>query len=185
MAHAKKKAKRAHRTIVFIDETGVYLLPAVVSTWAPIGETPVLHHHLTNEHLSIISAVTPKGDLYFQMQQHAYNSESVIGFLEHLHKAIPGKLLVIWDNATIHKGDKLRQYLAEGAAAWLRLELLPGYAAGLNPDDGIWRYLKYVELKNVCCSTIEILEGLVKTAMQHIQKMTGIVKSTFKEAGLA
>src|SRR5215204_2517868 len=29
----------------------------------------------------------------------------------------------------------------------LKLEQLPGYAPDLNPDEGIWKHLKYVELK--------------------------------------
>jgi len=185
MASVKKNAIRTHRTILFVDESGVYLLPGVVKTWAPRGETPILHQYLTNDHLSIISAVSPEGAVYFQLQREAYDSVAVIQFLEAVHQAIPGKLLVIWDNATIHKGEKIRQYLADGAAAWLSLERLPSYAQDLNPDDGIWRYLKYVELKNVCCATLEMLEAVVTMAMQRIQQMTNIVKAAFREAGLA
>jgi hypothetical protein len=36
----------------------------------------------------------------------------------------------------------------------LRLERLPGYAPDVNPDEGIWAYLKYVELRNVCCTDL-------------------------------
>jgi transposase len=31
---------------------------------------------------------------------------------------------------------------------------LPGYAPDLNPDEGIWTYLKRVELKNRCCADL-------------------------------
>jgi transposase len=180
----KKKAEEESRTILFVDETGVYLLPGVVKTWAPQGETPVLYHHLTNDHLSVISAVSPEGELYFQIQREAYDSEAVIAFLKALHQTIPGKLLVIWDGAPIHRSDAIKQFLTEGATAWLLLEPLPGYAPELNPDEGIWQYLKYVELRNVCSSTIAMLETVVTTALEHIRQMTNIVKATFKEAGL-
>jgi hypothetical protein len=32
---------------VFVDEAGFYLLPAVVATYAPMGQTPVLRELLT------------------------------------------------------------------------------------------------------------------------------------------
>ena len=31
------------------------------------------------------------------------------------------------------------------------LYTLPGYAPDLNPDEGVWDQLKYIELRNVAC----------------------------------
>ena len=158
-------------------------MPGVVKTWAPRGQTPVLHHQLTHAHLSAISAVSPEGDLYFQVQRHAYDSIAVLRFLEAVHRVIPGKLLVIWDGAPIHRSDLVQAYLVANRA-WLQVEPLPGYAPELNPDEGIWRYLKYVELKNQTFATLGQLESAVNQALQHIQHLPEIVKATFREAGL-
>lgn len=43
------------------------------------------------------------------------------------------------------------------AAARIHLERLPGYAPELNPDEGIWRYLKRVELRNLACRDLSHL----------------------------
>jgi putative transposase len=94
-----------------------------------------LHHHLTNDHVSAISAVSPDGDFYFQVQQRAYESTAVLRFLDALHRAVPGKLLIIWDGAPIHRSALVQTYLADHQD-WLRIEPLPGYAPGLNPDEG-------------------------------------------------
>ena len=51
MAFAQKGALKEGRTIVFADQSGFYLLPGVVRTYAPIGETPVLKEHLSRDHL--------------------------------------------------------------------------------------------------------------------------------------
>jgi|SRR5215212_1774527 len=40
VAFPQKKALKEGRTIVFADQSGFYLLPAVVRTYAPIGQTP-------------------------------------------------------------------------------------------------------------------------------------------------
>jgi len=58
-------------------------------------------------------------------------------FLKKLHHQIKGKLLVIWDRASIHKGQALHDCLSGGAAKWLHLEKLPAYAPELNPDEAI------------------------------------------------
>jgi len=151
LAGAAKKGVDEHRPLVFIDESGFYLLPGMVATYAPIGQTPVLSVPLTRDHLSVIGALTPEGRLLTQIQDHAFKSADVISFLEHLLEQIPGKLLVIWEGAPLHRSKAIGAYLAQGAAARLWLERFPGYAPDLNPTEGIGRYLKVVELKNLCC----------------------------------
>jgi hypothetical protein len=51
MAFPKKGALKEGRTIVFCDQSGFYLLPMVVRTYAPVGKTPILHEHLSRDHL--------------------------------------------------------------------------------------------------------------------------------------
>jgi hypothetical protein len=40
------------RTVLFVDQSGFYLLPAVVRSYAPVGQTPVLRERNS---LAIIS----------------------------------------------------------------------------------------------------------------------------------
>jgi transposase len=79
--------------------------------------------------------------LLLRVQAHAFKGPDVVCFLRHVLRHIPGKLLVIWDGAPIHRCQIVKDFLAAGAAERLRLEPLPGYAPDLNPDEGIWRYL--------------------------------------------
>ena len=162
----------------------MYLLPGVVKSWAPIGEPPVLHHGNIYTHLSLISAVSPEGDFVFQLQETSYTSADVIAFLEHLHATTGGKLLVVWDSAPIHRSLEIKEFLTAGAAAWLRLEALPGYAPDLNPDEGIWNHLKYVELKNQCFQTLAPLREAAETALAKIKATPEIVKGCFRQARL-
>src|SRR5215210_1931761 len=82
----------------------------------------------------------------------------VVRFLKHLMRQIEGKLLVIWDGSPIHRGGAVKDFLASGASRRLRLEQLPGYAPDLNPDEGVWKHLKCVELKNLCCESLAELK---------------------------
>jgi hypothetical protein len=58
VAFSQKRALKEGRTIVFADQSGFYLLPMVVRTYAPVGKTPVLEENLTRDHLSAMSAIT-------------------------------------------------------------------------------------------------------------------------------
>ena len=62
---------------MFVDQSGFYLLPTVVRTYAPVGQTPILHEHLTRDHLSVISAITMEGKLLMMEQERSFKSPDV------------------------------------------------------------------------------------------------------------
>jgi transposase len=59
----RKRARRARRVLVFEDESGFYLLPGVVRTSAPEGQTPVIREKQTRDHRSIRGGRTPAGQV--------------------------------------------------------------------------------------------------------------------------
>jgi hypothetical protein len=124
----KKKAKDEKRTIAFVDEAGFSLLPMAVRTYAPAGQTPILRVPLTRDHLSAIGGITPEGKILMQTQNHSDIGPDVVRFLQLLLREIPGKLLVIWDGASIHRSQAVKDFLAQGGATRIHLERLPGYA---------------------------------------------------------
>jgi transposase len=77
----------------------------------------------------------------------------------------------------IHKGQPVKDVLTRGAAKRLHLERLPGYAPGLNPDEGIWNYLKRVELKNRCCRDLAELESEVRRATERLRHKPAIIRA--------
>jgi transposase len=183
VARPSSKAAAEGRTIVCIDEAGFYLLPFVARTYAPCGQTPVLRAPLTHDHLSVISAVTPAGRLLTHIQEAAYCGPDIVAFLGQVQRQIPGKLLVLWDGASIHHGQAVKDYLAGGAAARLQLERLPGYAPELNPDEGAWNQLKRVELKNLCCQSVSELRRELRLAIRRVQRRPHVITACFQECG--
>ena len=167
---------------MFIDEAGFYLLPALVRTYAPIGQTPLLRVPLTRDHLAAISAITPDGALYLMIQRDSFDGPAIVRFLKHLLRHIPGKLLIIWDGLSAHRGPAVREFLAQGGTERIHLELLPGYAPDLNPDEGVWRYLKHVELKNVCCLNLDHLYTELRQAATRLRRKPNIIQACFRHA---
>src|SRR5829696_8084454 len=59
LAFSEKGAIEEGRTILFVDQSGFYLLPTVVRTYAPIGQTPILlREELSRDHLWVMSGIT-------------------------------------------------------------------------------------------------------------------------------
>jgi hypothetical protein len=84
VARAQKRALKEGSTIVFADQSGFYLLPMVVCTYAPVGRTPILKENLTRDHLSsAMSAITLDGKLYMIEQERSFKGEDALRFLKH------------------------------------------------------------------------------------------------------
>jgi transposase len=183
LARLGKKAADEGRTIVWVDQSGFYLLPMAVRTWAPRGQTPLLRVPLTHDHLAAISGITASGRLFMQTQEQAYHSPDVVRFLRLLLRKIRGQVLVIWDGAPIHRGQPIKDFLRRGAAKRLHLEQLPGYAPELNPDEGIWNYLKRVELGNCCCQDLPALALALRRAKERLRHKRTVIQACIRQAG--
>jgi transposase len=169
--------------VIFADEAGFYPLPFVTRTYAPVGQTPVLRAPLTHDHLSVISAITPAGRLFTHIQEQAFNGPAIVAFLRQLLRQVRGKLLVVWDGASIHRAQPVKDFLAAGAAARLHLVQLPGYAPDLNPDEGVWNHLKRVELKNRCCQDLDELRWELGLAIRRLRRKPHLLTACFRQCG--
>lgn len=177
-----KKALEEERTLVLVDEAALYLLPAVVRTYAPRGCTPTLRAPLSREHLSIIGGITPEGRLFQQALPHSVKGEDVVAFLKHLLRYLD-RILVVWDGLPAHRSKRVKQFLSE-ARGRVYLERLPGYAPELNPKEGIWKHLKYAELKNLCCRNLQELKVHYRRARERMRHNKKLIHGCFRMAGL-
>jgi transposase len=155
-----------------------------VRTYAPVGQTPILRPWWTRDHLSAISALSLEGKLYFHCQDRAIHSEDVVAFLEHMLREVAGRMVIIWDGAPIHRSHVIQTFLANGAAQQLHVERLPAYAPELNPGEGLWGYLKGVELRNVCCFDLPHLRRELRDAVNRVRRKTRVIEGFFQGAKL-
>jgi len=125
-----------------------------------------------------MSGITPDGKLYMQVQDESYEGEDAAGFLRHLLRHIDGKLLVIWDMSPIHRGQVVKSLLASMEGSRIHLEQFPAYAPELNPDEGVWNYLKRVELD------LDQLRNELRKAKERLRHKTEVIKSFSRMAGL-
>jgi len=147
-----------------------------------MGHTPILRETLTRDHRSLIGGLTVEGRLFVQGQERALCSADVVRFLKHLLRHIAGKLLIVWDGASIHYGA-VKEFLQNGAAARIQLVRLPSYAPELNPVEGLWHYLKHVELRNVCCHSLAELGAELRWAFARIRQRPDVLAGCLRQPG--
>ena len=188
LAATEKRAKRQNALIVFEDESGVSLLPAVRATWAPRGQTPVLRHPFNWKRLSLAGALAYEPDgsdahLFFQLRPGAYNDETLIEFLSELHAVEQRSVLLIWDGLPSHRSRRMSDWITS-QRHWLSVERLPGYAPDLNPIENVWGNLKSQELANLCSQTIDQAADIAEGGLDRIGTDAALCFAFLRHAGL-
>jgi transposase len=183
----KAAADRAH--VVLIDEAGLFLNPLVRRTWAPRGMTPVLSSWGRHrDKVSVIGAVsvspaTRRLGFYFATDSKDYFTPAkVIAFLRHLLRHLRGKVVVVWDGGTNHKGPVVRAFLKRNQRLWL--ERLPAYSPDLNPVEAVWGWLKYGQLANYVPADIDALDWEVLDRLVELKHTPGLLRALWDASDL-
>lgn len=120
-------------------------MPTVRKTWAPRGHTPIYRHWYRHDRISAISGISVSPTrrrlgLYCLLYDTNIHREEVIQFLRHLLRHLRGHVMVLLDNGPVHRGQPLADLCRR--IPRLHLEPFPSYAPEINPDEGVWSYLK-------------------------------------------
>lgn len=189
MAGRPKKGVDEHAHIVLIDESGLFLNPLVRRTWAPKGQTPILDtwgRH--RDKVSVIGAVSispvaHRLGFYFATDAEGYfTPEKVVVFLRDLLTHLRGKVIVVWDGGSNHKGPAIRKFLARNKR--LRLERLPAYSPDLNPVEAVWSWLKYGKLSNFIPDDVDHLDDWVVDYLLELKYESGLLRRLWQGSEL-
>jgi transposase len=127
--------------LVFLDESGFLLIPNVVRTWAPKGQTPRFYHSYRHDRISAIGAVavSPKRKhlaLYLRFHAHNLTGLDIRSFFRFLLRHLRGPVVLLWDRGPIHRRKEVKRFLGEHPR--VHPEFFPAYAPELNPAEYIW-----------------------------------------------
>jgi transposase len=186
----KKNSKIWRAWIVFLDESGISQKPPVRRTWAPRGQTPILHHPFNWKKLSICSAVGYRWDgrrcrLYFRIVADSYNDKKLRDFLSQLRQEFRGKrVILVWDGLPSHRSRWMSEYLQK-QQKWLKVVRLPAYAPELNPVESLWANLSGQELANRCADDLAPMVKGVRDGFSRIHLQSELPFSFLRHAGLS
>ena len=173
-----REARRIGAIIYFVDEAAVRADAHRGTTWAPVGETPVVEDSGDRFGLRLISAVSPRGDLKFATFEGRMTSQMFVGFLKKLRADTGKPIIVIADNAKYHKDGDAKRYL-EATPEGIRVEPLPNYSPELNPDEQVWNHLKR-RLGKCFIESKEQMKKEAKAILRSIQRSVTLVLSFFQ-----
>lgn len=120
---------------------------------------------------------------YFQIHPGSIKGPQVVEFLKHLQRHIPGKLLILWDGAAIHRCALVRDYVAEMDGT-IEIARLPAYAPELNPVEYMWGHLKAHEIANLITKHAWELSQEAVAALRRMRRRPTIITACYAQAEL-
>jgi transposase len=183
-----QQAQQRQAHLVFLDESGFFLTPTVRRTWAPRGQTPLLHAWDKRDRISAISCITvsPKNqrlNLYFDLMpdNHNVHGEDIVAYLRRLKTQLGTPLTILWDGSRVHdKSDKVQAYLADHPE--IHTERIPAYAPELNPDELVWAWTKYSRLGNLAAQNTAALRDYIETELKYVRRHPELLTSFIDKA---
>jgi len=175
---AVTEAKKHKARIYFIDEAAFRSDAHRGTTWGKIGETPIVKDSGGRFGFKLISAVSARGDMHFDVIEERMNSEKFIAFLKKMRADADCPVFVIADNARYHHSKKVQEFLASQYGE-IMMAFLPAYSPELNPDEQVWNHAKADVGKRIIQSK-EDMEKVILSAMLCIQNKVELVKSFFQ-----
>jgi transposase len=172
------EAKRVGATIYFQDESSIRSDYHTGTTWAPSANTPVVEATGRRFSLSMLSAVSKRGDFRFMVHEGTVNAQVFREFLKRLMANPTQPIFLVVDGHPMHKAKLVRQYV-EAQEGRLRLFFLPPYSPHLNPDEQVWKHVKAGVAKRLVTSK-EDLKDKLNRVMRRLQKLRHIVQGFFR-----
>lgn len=180
----RARADEVGASIFFADEAGVRTDHHAGTTWAPVGRTPVVAATGQRIGVNMISAVSPRGQLHFQVFEGSTTADRFIEYCQALLADTDRPVFLIVDGHSAHKAKKVKEFVA-GTGGRLELFFLPPYSPELNPDEWVWKNVKNDRVGRAVPLSKDDLHGIVVDALRRLQRLPELVRGFFADPALA
>ena len=172
-----RKMLKKQGVLLFSDEAGVHEDGPVGRTWAVRGKTPVVQITGKRARVNVVSAISPRGRLWFRCYHGTLTAARYIEFLRGLLHDVQGEIFLIIDRHPAHVAAATRRFIMENKKR-LHVYHLPGYAPDMNPDEHVWAHLKGM-FRNDPLRKNENFAEAVELSMNEIQQNQTLVHNFF------
>src|ERR1700757_2018109 len=153
-------------------------------TWGKKGETPVVSSTGARYRMSLISAVTSRGQMRFMTKEKGgVNAAVFIEFLKRLMIGSRNKIFLIVDRGPAHVAKKTKAFVA-GLGGKLRLFYLPPYSPDRNPDELVWKHLKSDTVGRIAITDKADFNAKVRASMRQLQNDPEKIRSFYQKPSL-
>jgi len=180
----RDKARRIGADLYFCDEASVRTDHHSGTTWGQVGATPVVVGTGKRESVTMISAITPRGEICFDVFDGTFDSARFIAFLDKLASDTSNPIYLIVDGHSVHKSAAVTEHIAS-LNGKITLFFLPGYSPDLNPDEWVWKNVKHDQIgKRSVLGKGQIAE-FARTALQRLRAMPELIRGFFRDPALS
>jgi transposase len=174
----RRAARKAGATVFFADESGIRSDYHTGTTWSPRGQTPIVKATGARYSVTMLSAVSPKGEFRFMVHEGTVTARVFRDFLARLLVGQTRPVYLIVDGHPTHKAKLVRDFVGRQKGR-LKLFMLPPYSPELNPDELVWKHIKQRVAKAVA-TTKEEMKQQVQRALRALQYAPHIVAGFFR-----
>jgi transposase len=180
----RERAAEVGATIFFADEAGVRTDHHGGTTWSPIGRTPVVTATGDRKSVNMVSAVSARGQMHFELFEGNMNAAKFIEFCKKLVHDCPTPVFLVVDGSSAHTAKAVREHVASTNGA-LSIFFLPPYSPELNPDEWVWNNVKNTQIYRTVPMSQGHLRTIARDALLRLQRLPGIVRGFFGDPHLA
>jgi len=180
----KALAQREKAEIFFGDAAHMRSDHHAGRTWGKKGKTPVVEATGARHGMSLISAITARGQMRFMIKEKGGVNAAV--FIEFLKRMITGAkrpIFLIVDRGPAHIAKKTRTFV-ENLKGRLRLFYLPPYSPDRNPDELVWKHLKADTVGRMAITDKADFKVKVRASMRQLQNDPGKIRSFYQKPSL-
>lgn len=152
-----------------MDESEVHLNPPLTKVWAKRGEPARVPAAGDDKKRVVFGGWNYRSERLSWQISERKDSEAFLSFLDQLiaQKAPERRLVLVMDNASYHRANRVQRFLAEHAEE-LEPFWLPSYSPELNLIEYAWGYLKETATNNYFFGTVAQMENAVAQACRQL-----------------
>jgi transposase len=180
----KARAAAEGATVVFADEASVRTDYHAGTTWAPVGQTPVVGATAVRHAVKMVSAIGRRGEISFMVHEGSMDAELFIEFLEAVLHDFETPVFLIVDGASVHKANIVKEFV-KSTEGRLELFFLPPYSPELNPDEWVNKNVKHDKIARAVPLTRDDLKPVAVEALKRLKECPEIVRGFFADPKLS
>ena len=180
----KERADREGAKIYFADEAASRTDHHAGTTWAPVGQTPIVEHIGARERIGMISAISMRGDMHWMVHTESMNSTLFTEYMDSLIHDIEGKIFLIADRARYHTSKETAKWLDEHKDR-IELFFLPSYSPDLNPGEWVWKNVKHDNIYRIVPQYPDHLYLIAIRALRTLWKIPEKIRGFFADPNLS
>ena len=160
-------------TLAYLDEVGFSPSQPTSYSWTPRGQRRrIPYENPEGRRVNALAAYIPHGSrrsLWWDAVPRTLRSEDLLLVLDAIPRGA-GELVVVLDNASMHRSQTVQQALPELEQRGIRLYYLPPYSPELNAIEPLFGVVKHTEMPERTYRTVPLLLDAIDAAFLRTER---------------